>query len=280
MSYSAPSSVTTGDLITAATWNQDIVDNVIAIKAQVDGIAPVLTNGSGATRSAGDVIIYSTGADEEFTTTTTVGDAKVIGVVKDATIANAASGEVALAGTVNDVLCTTGAVARGDFLQSSATAGQAQAGAGGAFAIALEAKGAGSTGLVSAVIIHPNSVALEMVISLMATPTGLVAMDTTTIFDESRVSITPDHLLNAREIYFEIRAKRTSANGLLVGARLVLGTTVLSILQTSSTAYVALRSGNLISLLPSGASDTVLYVNNYCQNDNGLLAYARVVVVR
>lgn len=28
MAWSAPSSVTTGDLITAATWNQDVVDNV------------------------------------------------------------------------------------------------------------------------------------------------------------------------------------------------------------------------------------------------------------
>ena len=31
MSYTAPTTVTTGDLITAATWNQDVVSNVIAL---------------------------------------------------------------------------------------------------------------------------------------------------------------------------------------------------------------------------------------------------------
>lgn len=40
MAYVAPSSTTTGDLITAAIWNQDVVDNVIAVKALVDAANP------------------------------------------------------------------------------------------------------------------------------------------------------------------------------------------------------------------------------------------------
>lgn len=39
MAYVAPSTRSTGDLITAAIWNQDAVDNVKALKAEVDTLS-------------------------------------------------------------------------------------------------------------------------------------------------------------------------------------------------------------------------------------------------
>ncbi len=41
MAYVAPSTRSTGDLITAAIWNQDAVDNVIAVKAIADGASEI-----------------------------------------------------------------------------------------------------------------------------------------------------------------------------------------------------------------------------------------------
>lgn len=38
MAYVAPTTRSTGDLITAAIWNQDVVDNMIAVKTAVDGL--------------------------------------------------------------------------------------------------------------------------------------------------------------------------------------------------------------------------------------------------
>jgi hypothetical protein len=55
MAWSAPSSVTTGDLITAATWNQDVVDNVQyvhdnrLIYIAMGGYTPVSPSNSPAT---------------------------------------------------------------------------------------------------------------------------------------------------------------------------------------------------------------------------------------
>lgn len=241
-------------------------------------LAPLLLNNSGSDQETGTVVIQDAGATSSFNTTTTRGDPAVIGATVEP-IAAGATGKIAVEGLMQ-VMCDVGAVAVGDRLQASATAGQASAGTWGTFARAVSAKLAGNKGLVWALPCASDLIALELVTTLIGTPTNLVAMDTSTIFDESRVNITPDHLLGAREIYFEIRAKRTSANGLLVGARLVFGVTPLSVLQTSSMAYVTLRSSNLVGTLPSGAVDSVLYINNYNQNDNGLLAYARVIVVR
>lgn len=72
MAYSAPSTRSTGDLITAAIWNQDVVDNVIAVNTlATKGVLVIpyqgdniVTIGSGYTRGArvaGSFLTYGMG---------------------------------------------------------------------------------------------------------------------------------------------------------------------------------------------------------------------------
>lgn len=103
--------------------------------------ATKLTNKSGGQVVAGTVVIADTTADASFTTTATGSHEKVIGVVQE-TIANNAAGVVKHHGT-SQVL-VNGATAKGDWLGTSTTPGQAQPSSAssaptGAFAIALTA---------------------------------------------------------------------------------------------------------------------------------------------
>lgn len=41
MAYTAPTTRSTGDLITASIWNTDLVDNIIYLKDEVDGAGPI-----------------------------------------------------------------------------------------------------------------------------------------------------------------------------------------------------------------------------------------------
>lgn len=50
MAWSTPSSVSTGDLITAATWNQDVVDNTVAL---LPSAIEFFIDGGGAAISTG-----------------------------------------------------------------------------------------------------------------------------------------------------------------------------------------------------------------------------------
>ena len=97
-----------------------------------------LTNRSGAQRVAGDVVIIDTSNDDSFTTTTTVGNVLVLGVVLE-TIANLATGRVATGGYVASVK-VTGATVRGQYLLTSTTAVKADPTSTlttGCFAVAL-----------------------------------------------------------------------------------------------------------------------------------------------
>lgn len=120
-----------------------------------------MTNKSGSQRTAGDVVVVSTGTDDSFTTTTTAANVGVLGVVQE-TVANDASGLVKQVGVVEQ-LKVTGATTRGNFLTTSTTAGQAvdsgtsangtNSAPAGAFAIALESTvGAGT---VKALLVTP-----------------------------------------------------------------------------------------------------------------------------
>lgn len=116
-----------------------------------------LTNRSGSTRAAGDVVIFDTTNATSYTTTTIASDLRVCGVVKSST-ANAAAGPLYNgAGQVVTVNVDTAAVAIGQFLVSSTTAGRATAGSyyrePAVFAVALSSKSAGSNGTVSAMLI-------------------------------------------------------------------------------------------------------------------------------
>lgn len=115
-----------------------------------NGPYAVLTNKSGGQRVAGDVVVVRTDADSAFTTTTTANDTTIAGVVME-TVADNASGVVALPGAICDVK-VTGATTRGQFLASSTTLAKADpstAGVPGAFAIALTA----SSSVVTAILI-------------------------------------------------------------------------------------------------------------------------------
>lgn len=108
-------------------------------------------NNSGGSRVAGDVVVISTGADNAFTTTTSAGSTSVLGVVGEA-IASGASGMVITGGFCTS-LKVNAATARGDFLRTSTSAGQAapvSSAAAGVFAIALSATA--GAGTVSAFI--------------------------------------------------------------------------------------------------------------------------------
>jgi hypothetical protein len=119
--------------------------------------AATLTNKSGLDRIAGDVVSFDTANASAFTTTTYLQDLRVMGVVKSA-IANNASGPVYTgAGKVCTVNVDAAAIAIGQFLISSTTAGYATGGSyfrePGVFAIALSSKAAGSIGTVTAMLV-------------------------------------------------------------------------------------------------------------------------------
>jgi hypothetical protein len=116
-----------------------------------------LTNKSGSSRAAGDVVVFDTTNDSAFTTTSYLQDIRVMGVVKSAIANNAAGPVYTGAGTVCTINCDSSEVAKGQFLISSATPGLATAGSyfreAGVFAIALTSKAGGSTGSVQAMIV-------------------------------------------------------------------------------------------------------------------------------
>lgn len=144
--------------------------SIAAIHSMVSGQETnYLTNLSGSTRFAGDVVVFDTSGDTSYTTTTTASDIRVCGVVKDTT-ANLAVGAVFTgAGQVVAINVDTAAVARGQFLVSSATAGLGTAGSAyreeGVFAVALSSKGAGSNGVVSAMLVDHFRMATSLKIA-------------------------------------------------------------------------------------------------------------------
>jgi hypothetical protein len=136
--------------MTIATNEQILASDVLKLNTSL------LTNKSGGTRAAGDVVVFDTANDSAFTTTAYQQDIRVMGVVKES-INNDASGPVYTgAGIVCTINCDAAAVARGQFLITSTTAGKATAGSyyreAAVFAIALTAKGAG-VGTVQAMLV-------------------------------------------------------------------------------------------------------------------------------
>ena len=119
-----------------------------------------MKNTSGGQLDAGDVVIIkSVAAGDEFTTTTTGGDNKVLGMVVE-TIANNAYGRVQILGktTVLKVDGTTD-IAIGDYLTPFTTAKIAAKAVAGnmVFAIALEAYTTNdSAGVIDALLVTPR----------------------------------------------------------------------------------------------------------------------------
>lgn len=119
-----------------------------------------MKNTSAAQRVAGDVVVFKTGvaAGDEFTTTVTLGDDHVLGMVAE-TIAVNAYGYVQVAGKTTALKGSNdnGNIAIGDFLCASDTAVEAvKAGAGHTtFAIALEVLAAAGPTALDALLINP-----------------------------------------------------------------------------------------------------------------------------
>ena len=117
-----------------------ISGGVGAAQSQPQGSVSLWQNNSGGARAVGDVVVYD--GDRLFDVTTTAANPAVIGVVDSTTVASGGEGRIRHEGyqpTVNVV----GAVAVGDYLETSTTSTRAQSAgttrSAGAFAIALEA---------------------------------------------------------------------------------------------------------------------------------------------
>lgn len=117
----------------------------------------LLTNKSGGTRAAGDVVIVDTANAGSYTTTTTANNQRAIGVVMAST-ANNADGLVAITGARVTNLAVTATTAVGDFLATSTTAGSAIPSStiqAGTFAIALASR-TGAGAIAEAVLVTPS----------------------------------------------------------------------------------------------------------------------------
>lgn len=116
-----------------------------------------LTNQSGASMAAGDVIVFDTANDAAFKSTTVERDLRVMGVLR-ADTGNGVLGPVYTGhGKIVTVNCTSDAIARGQYLITSTTAGKAKAlgyfRSAGAFAVAVTSKAGGATGTVRAMLL-------------------------------------------------------------------------------------------------------------------------------
>ena len=119
-------------------------------------VTVTLINRASTDVAAGDVLVIENAYAEAFNTTTTPNDLRVLGVAGEAIFAASAGKVQCIAGTLVTVNCDTGAVNRGEWLVTSATAKRAKSGGyfqtPGAFAIAMNSKTAGSIGTVKAIL--------------------------------------------------------------------------------------------------------------------------------
>lgn len=142
-----------GTRITQVTGVLQPENGGTGVTCDIKGAVTIWSNNSGGARTAGDVVVEN--GDRTFTTTTSVGNRLVIGIVEDASVANGINGCIRHTGYQAGVK-VQGAVTAGDYLRTSATAGRAES-AGttpvdGAFAIALTANGGGA-GTVNAFLL-------------------------------------------------------------------------------------------------------------------------------
>ncbi len=116
----------------------------------------VMTDNDGSMRGVGEVVVFDTSVDLGYKSTTTEKDLKVAGIVAAPDNSSIGGAVHTVDGRICSVICNTGAVAKGDYLITSTTAGQAKSNGAtreaGVFGIALTAKSAGSAGPVTCMI--------------------------------------------------------------------------------------------------------------------------------
>ena len=138
-------------------------DTLYPAAAQVGTIN--LTNKSGGSIAAGDVVILDGGNDQAFTTTTRESDLRMVGVATEA-IAVDASGRIARYGVIA-VVNVTGAIARGEWLVTSTTVKLAKSSLSyskptdGGLGIALTATAGPGVGTVYALMLVDTKVGFE-----------------------------------------------------------------------------------------------------------------------
>ena len=118
----------------------------------------MMTNKSGGALVVGSVVVVDPANAAGFTTTTTASSKKVAGVVAETSIANNATGLLMSVGSYTSTIRVTGAVAVGDYLITSTTAGRAASNASdglAAFAIATTANASG-LGTVEGILLNPE----------------------------------------------------------------------------------------------------------------------------
>lgn len=130
-----------------------------------------LTNKSGSNQVAGTVVILDKSNDSAFTTTTTLNDRRVVGVLEE-DIDNNATGQVASKGKSVTVK-VQGNVARGDWIIASTTVGRASSYGVvrptiGAIGIALTAYSGGGAGTVT-VLLDVDIYSATLAIDLLGT---------------------------------------------------------------------------------------------------------------
>ncbi len=156
-SYAATAGNAEGNtFVSSKTFSNDV--KVVGTLSIAQGALVVeLANGSGGALAAGDLVVVDSANDDSVTTTITVSDPKVAGVVVTGGAAGAQI-KVAIAGIVT--VNVAGAVSRGDCLGSSGTAGLAQAdgacNTAGLFATALTSST--GPGTVRALLPGPRAV--------------------------------------------------------------------------------------------------------------------------
>jgi len=147
-------------------WNTYIRDNTNYLKAIAVQVGTInLTNKSGGSVAAGDVVILDGGNDQAFTTTTRESDLRIVGVATEA-IAVDASGRIARYGVIA-VVNVTGAIARGEWLVTSTTVKLAKSSLSyskptdGGLGIALTATAGPGVGTVYALMLVDTKVGFE-----------------------------------------------------------------------------------------------------------------------
>jgi len=157
-----------------------------------------LTNKSGAARNNGEVVVKYTSSDSAFTTTTTLGDIDVLGVVYQDSPDGVSD---AIAVDADGLICTSGlanikvdgdaaAITQGDYLRTYTTAGVAAKADyltdDGVFAVALEDKVSG-VGNIYAIILGRPSHQLFVQETLTADDASTVTLSRTPQSDPSGV---------------------------------------------------------------------------------------------
>lgn len=172
--------LTVGQKVSEAIWDGVMSDILYAARRS----EVPLTNKSGGAASAGDVYVVDSANDSAMTTTSLISHIGPVGIARES-ISNNAVGRFAFIGSVS--VKVTGAVARGDFLETSTVAGSAQSVGGTAKTAAAFARAmtASSGGYCTAMLLPSANSGVETVGGDSATLDVVSSVAETTVWTKS-----------------------------------------------------------------------------------------------